>query len=99
MSFKKTSRRSFFSNVAGIGISLLLISKWGISGMKTSRKLNRPLIVTSKTNPFVKEKITTTSWEILQKGETPIDAAEKAVNISELDCNYLHRKGQRKLWQ
>ena len=85
MSLEKISRRSFFSNVAGIGISLPLISKWGISGMKTSRKLNRPLIVTSKTNPFVKEKITTTAWEILQKGGAPIDAAEKAVNISELD--------------
>jgi N4-(beta-N-acetylglucosaminyl)-L-asparaginase len=85
MSYRKISRRRFFSNVAGIGISLPLISKLAVSGIKTGRKLNRPLIVTSKTNPFVKEKVTTTAWEILHKGGSPVDAAEKAVNISELD--------------
>jgi N4-(beta-N-acetylglucosaminyl)-L-asparaginase len=46
---------------------------------------NRPLVVTSKTNPFVREEITTIAWEMLQRGEHPLDAAEKATNISELD--------------
>lgn len=85
MVFKKISRRNFFTRAAGIGIGLPLIRKLGIANMKTSGKVNRPLIVTSKTNPFVKEKVTTTAWEILRQGGTPMDAAEKAVNISELD--------------
>jgi len=46
---------------------------------------NRPLIVTSKTNPFVREAITTAAWEVLMNGGSPLDAAEKAVNVSELD--------------
>jgi N4-(beta-N-acetylglucosaminyl)-L-asparaginase len=48
-------------------------------------RASRALIVTSKTNPYVKEKITETAWEVLQKGGTPLDAAEKATNVSELD--------------
>lgn len=84
MANKKISRRRFFSNMAGIGISLPLISKWGASEMNASGKVNRPLIVTSKTNPAVKEKVTTTAWDILQQGGSPLDAAEKAVNVSEI---------------
>lgn len=68
MVFKKISRRNFFTRVAGVGIGLPLIRKLGIANMKTSGKVNRPLIVTSKTNPFVKEKVTTTAWEILRQG-------------------------------
>lgn len=46
---------------------------------------NRPLIITSKTNPYVREAVTTTAWQVLQGGGSPLDAAEKAVNVSELD--------------
>ena len=46
---------------------------------------NRPLIVTSKTSPLVSELITTAAWEALQNGGSPLDAAEKATNVSELD--------------
>lgn len=48
-------------------------------------KPNRPLVVTSKVNPLLGEAITTAAWEVLQKGGSPLDAAEKATNISELD--------------
>jgi N4-(beta-N-acetylglucosaminyl)-L-asparaginase len=53
--------------------------------VKMQGEINRPLIVTSKTNPFVREEITTTAWEILQRGGSPLDAAEKGTNVSELD--------------
>ncbi len=46
---------------------------------------NRPLIVTSKVNPDVSQAITTAAWEVLQNGGSPLDAAEKATNVSELD--------------
>jgi len=71
--------------MAGIGICLPFINKLGIAEVKTRGKINRPLIVTSKTNPFVKENITTTAWDILQQGGAPLDAAEKGTNVSELD--------------
>jgi N4-(beta-N-acetylglucosaminyl)-L-asparaginase len=45
----------------------------------------RPVIVTSKTNPLVMEKITIAGWQALQGGGSALDAAEKAVNASELD--------------
>jgi N4-(beta-N-acetylglucosaminyl)-L-asparaginase len=54
-----------------------------MTGIKN--EINRPLIVTSKTNPHVAEEITTTAWEILQRGGSPLDAAEKGTNVSELD--------------
>lgn len=85
MSLKKISCRSFFSNMAGIGICLPFINKLGIAEVKKRGKINRPLLVTSKTNPFVKENITTTAWNILQQGGAPLDAAEKGTNVSELD--------------
>jgi len=85
MSEGKITRRGFFSGLAGLGVGLPLIGSLGRGEQTKSVKFNRPLIVTSKTNPHVKEKVTTTAWEILQKGGSPLDAAEKAVNISELD--------------
>jgi len=56
-----------------------------MANVKMGEKLNRPLIVTSKTNPYVREKVTSIAWEILQKEGSPLDAAEKATNVSELD--------------
>ena len=52
---------------------------------KTVEEINRPIIITSKTNPFVSEEITTTAWQVLQDGGSPLDAAEKATDVSELD--------------
>ncbi len=85
MAFHRISRRHFISSLTSLGVSLPLISKWGSAEPRSSGKINRPLIVTSKTNPHVKEKVTTTAWEILQQGGSALDAAEKAVNVSELD--------------
>jgi N4-(beta-N-acetylglucosaminyl)-L-asparaginase len=53
--------------------------------VKMQGEINRPLIVTSKISPFVREEITTTAWEVLQHGGSPLDAAEKGTNVSELD--------------
>jgi N4-(beta-N-acetylglucosaminyl)-L-asparaginase len=52
---------------------------------KIESGLNRPLVVSSKTNPHVAKEITTAAWEILQRGGSPLDAAEKGTNVSELD--------------
>ena len=46
---------------------------------------NRPLVVTSKTNPHVSEAITTAAWNELMLHKSPLDAAEKATNVSESD--------------
>jgi N4-(beta-N-acetylglucosaminyl)-L-asparaginase len=46
---------------------------------------NRPLVVTSKTNPAVREAITTTAWDVMAGGGSAMDAAEKATNLSERD--------------
>jgi len=81
----KVTRRSFLTSTAGMGIGLPLFKLRRNDFKQKLIKANRPLIVTSKTNPYVKEKITTTAWEVLQKGGSPLDAAEKATNISELD--------------
>lgn len=82
---KKISRRNFVSRVIKTGAILPLIGKKGMSGNQDQDSASRPLIVTSKTNPAVKEKITATAWEVLHKGGTPMDAAEKATNVSEMD--------------
>lgn len=81
----KINRRHFLLGSASIGINLPFIGRSKTSDLKMRNKSNRPLIVTSKTNPYVKERITTTAWEILQNGGSPMDAAEKATNVSEMD--------------
>ena len=85
MTLKKMTRRNFFANMTGIGVGLSFVNKKGNPVVKTSGKTIRPMIITSKTNPFVREKVTTTAWEALKKGGSPLDAAEKAVNVSEID--------------
>ena len=78
MSFMLLNRRSFFSSLTGLGISLPFLSR-----AQTSP--NRPLVVTSKTNPAVREEITRVAWDIMAGGGSAMDAAEKATNISERD--------------
>jgi N4-(beta-N-acetylglucosaminyl)-L-asparaginase len=79
------TRRNFVSSLMKTGVILPIIGNGEIERRKGQEKTNRPLIVTSKTNPAVKEQITTTAWEVLQKGGTPMDASEKATNVSEID--------------
>ncbi len=52
---------------------------------KAASEVNRPLIVTSKTNPQVKEAVTQAAWDVLLQGGTPLDAAIRATNVAELD--------------
>jgi len=85
MHFKVLNRRKFFKTMAGIGFGIPFMRNTRISASKTQPKINHPLIVTSKTNAFVREKITTMAWEVLKNGGSVLDAAEKATNISELD--------------
>ena len=44
-----------------------------------------PLIVSSNANPFTKEAIMTAAWEALAGPGSLLDAAERAVNVSELE--------------
>lgn len=45
----------------------------------------RPLLLTSKTNPAVMQKISSVGWAILKKGGSALDAAVAATNVSERD--------------
>ena len=83
MPSKKINRRSFLSGLAGMGVSLPLIGGSRMSSGRKTGAVNRPLILTSKTNKHVKEELTTTAWNILKEGGRPIDAAVKATNVSE----------------
>jgi N4-(beta-N-acetylglucosaminyl)-L-asparaginase len=56
-----------------------------VAGMTAHQSPKPPLVVTSKTNPFVREEVTSTAWRILVEGGSAMDAAEKATNVSELD--------------
>lgn len=82
---KKVTRRNFLGSFAGAGIGLPFIGRMG-KGLQTKRgRVNRPLILTSKTNPYVREAVTTAAWDVLMNGGSPLDAAEKGTNVSELD--------------
>lgn len=85
MSWKKMNRRNFITRTAGFGITLPLIGRIESGASPRARAANRPLVVTSKTNPATREGVTTTAYEIMLKGGHPLDAAVKGVNVSELD--------------
>jgi N4-(beta-N-acetylglucosaminyl)-L-asparaginase len=76
-------RRRFFEGLAAIGAAM--------PGLRRSARAaaaapaNRPLVVTSKTNPYVREGVTGAAWEELGRGGSALDAAVKGVNVSELD--------------
>jgi len=76
MKFWEFTRRRFLAGVAGAPL---------VAKTRQAAPPNRPLVVTSKTNPLVREEITTTAWDILDAGGSAMDAAEKATNISERD--------------
>lgn len=81
---KRMTRRIFLKGSTHMSLTFPFL-KISPNGCGKNHITNRPLIVTSKTNRLVKEKITTTAWKILQNGGSPLDAAEKATNVSELD--------------
>ena len=74
------TRRRFFSSLGGLGIGLPMLRRIGFAA-----PVNRPLIVTSKTLAVIREQVTNKAWQVLQAGGGPLDAAEKAVNVDELD--------------
>ena len=79
----KLSRRHFLSGMTGVGAILPVTSIAAGSSQAASPK--RPLVVTSKTNPLVREEITTTAYDLMLNGGSAMDAAEKGTNISESD--------------
>jgi N4-(beta-N-acetylglucosaminyl)-L-asparaginase len=85
MAFQRISRRGFFMGLAGLGISLPGFRKKVFSAPSQKKGINRPLVITSKTNPYVKESVTSTAWDVLLRGGSPLDAAVKGTNVSELD--------------
>ncbi|NJD17670.1 MAG: N(4)-(beta-N-acetylglucosaminyl)-L-asparaginase [Gemmatimonadetes bacterium] len=82
MSLMALTRRRFLSAFAGAGASLPFLRN---PRTLRSSPPNRPLVVTSKTNAFVREALTTTALGVLEAGGSPLDAAEKATNVVELD--------------
>ncbi len=79
----KLSRRHFLSGMTGVGA--ILPATAITAGSTQAASSRRPLVVTSKTNPLVREEITTAAWDLMQAGGSAMDAAEKATNISERD--------------
>lgn len=79
------SRRRFFWGIAGWSASLPFVARADGSSRRSSAAPNRPIIVTSKTNSAVREKITTAGMDALKSGGYALDAAEKATNLSEAD--------------
>lgn len=78
-------RRRLLAALAGAGVILPHLGRAGSARQAGSRVPNRPLIVTSKTQAQVREKVTTAGMDALRRGEYALDAAEKAVNVSEAD--------------
>lgn len=78
------SRRGFLSGFVGAGVALPTVGR-SSSASAQDASVNRPLVVTSKTNRFVREEITTTAFDLMQAGGTAMDAAERATNVSERD--------------
>ncbi len=85
MSIVEITRRRFLSGLAGISASVPMLGARAVAGQQTASGPNRPLVVTSKTNRFVREEITTTAWDTMRDGGSAMDAAEKGTNISERD--------------
>ena len=77
------SRRGFLSGFLGTGLAIPAGAPTALAAAQTS--VNRPLVVTSKTNRFVREEITTTAWDLMRAGGSAMDAAERATNVSERD--------------
>ena len=77
------SRRGFLSGIVRAGVALPIAARAPSAAAQAAP--NQPLVVTSKTNRFVREEITTTAWDMMQRGGSAMDAAERATNVSERD--------------
>ncbi len=75
------SRRRFLSGIVRAGVALPIAARAPSAAAQAAP--NQPLVVTSKTNRFVREEITTTAWDMMQRGGSAMDAAERATNVSE----------------
>lgn len=73
------NRRQFLGSA--VAASMVSGRTWG----SAQSERGGPLVVSSKTNPHVREEVTTTAWKILTAGGSAMDATEKATNVSELD--------------
>lgn len=85
MTSSRFTRRRLVSAIAGAGAALPFLGRVAFARQAAARAPNRPLIVTSKTFAQVREKITGAGMAALQNGGSALDAAEKAVNVSESD--------------
>jgi len=85
MSWKAMNRRNFITRAAGLGVSLPLLSRGKGKSLFGDTPANRPLVITSKTNPATREGVTTAAYQILSRGGHPLDAAVAGTNVSELD--------------
>ena len=87
---QRVKRRDFLGALAVAGVSWPALGASdadaaSLQRVPSSSAANRPLVVTSKTNPAVREAITRAAWEVLAKGGRALDAAERATNVSERD--------------
>ena len=85
MTSSRFTRRHLVSTLAGAGAALPFIGRVAFARQAAERAPNRPLIVTSKTFAQVRERITGAGMAALRNGGSALDAAEKAVNVSESD--------------
>ena len=85
MSAHEMKRRSFFAGLAGAWMAAGPAARSLLARPARQAPPRRPLVVTSKANPILKEAVTNAAWEVLRKGGSALDAAEKAVNVVELD--------------
>ncbi len=84
MKTRDVTRRGFLSGLAGAGLTTPVLGRSATVGVQPDAS-NFPLVVTSKTNRFVREEITTTAYDLMLNGGSAMDAAEKGTNISESD--------------
>ena len=84
MKTRDVTRRGFLSGLAGAGLTTPVLGRSATVGVQPDAS-NSPLVVTSKTNRFVREEITTTAYDLMLNGGSAMDAAEKGTNISESD--------------
>lgn len=85
MSLHDVSRRHFLSGLTGAGLAVPFLARSTAASGQSPASPARPLVVTSKTNRFVREEITTTAFDLMRGGGSAMDAAERGTNISERD--------------
>lgn len=86
MAHEDPTRRTFLSSLVGGVVALpLMHGETKHSSSRRPKQVNRPLVVTSKTNDAVRESVTSTAWDVMSSGGSAMDAAEKGTNVSEID--------------